>query len=191
MRFVFNLLAMLVVALGTGFGLSYMALSDTGLLGGLHSGPWVAWPDVGTPNPNPYTRAHLARQAKLQLGQSEGLQFVASTDGNGVALDLACTYHLSGFTPVATLWTLVALDPEGINLARPGTSGWIGSNQLSRNEDGSFTLYIGSRLEPHNWLEVGGSGPFVLSLTLYDTVAASGLSSAEIAMPTVTRVQCS
>ncbi|WDR02741.1 DUF1214 domain-containing protein [Devosia algicola] len=115
-----------------------MALSDTGLLGGLHSGAWVAWPDVGTPNPNPYTRAHLARQAQLQLGQSEGLQFMASTDDSGAPLNLGCTYRVSGRTPVATLWTLVALDPAGVNVARPGTTGWIGSNQLSRGADGGI-----------------------------------------------------
>ncbi|WDR02740.1 hypothetical protein PSQ19_00400 [Devosia algicola] len=53
------------------------------------------------------------------------------------------------------------------------------------------SLFVGTRLEPLNWLELKGTGPFSLALTLYDTVAASGLSSAEVALPAISKVGCS
>lgn len=190
MRFVLHLLVMLAVALATGFGLSYYALTDGRLFGAAQAGPWVAWPDVGTATPNPYTRGHLARAGTLELGRSEGLQFTATTDDGGQPLDLACNYRLHGKTPVATFWTLVALAPNGFNLARPGSETAIQSSGLARAEDGAIVLNIGKQLSPQNWLELAGDGPFSLVLTLYDTTVFSGLGTTVEAMPSITRGAC-
>ena len=191
MRFVIHLLLMIAVALGVGFGLSYYALTDGRLFGAAQAGPWIAWPDVGSIAPNPYTRGHLARIGALQLGLSEGLQFIATADSAGAPLSLDCTYRLDGRTPMATFWTLVALDAQGINLARPGSAAAIRSSDLARANDGSILLYVGKRLSPQNWLELAGSGPFSLALTLYDTTVFSGINTATEAMPSITREACS
>ena len=53
----------------------------------------------------------------LQLGIERGLQFVAETDSDGKTLERSCTYRIDGKTPVATLWTLVAVDADGRNIA--------------------------------------------------------------------------
>lgn len=190
MRFVFHLLMMIVVALGVGFGLSWYALTDGRLFGVLQAGPWAAWPDVGVAEPNPYTRAHLARVAGLQLGVGEGLQFTATADSTGEPLTLNCTYRIDGNTPVAAFWTLSAIGPTGINLARPDGPSTIRSTGLARTNDGSIMLYVGKQLSPQNWLELTGNGPFSLVLTLYDTVVSSGISSAEATMPSITKGTC-
>lgn len=181
---------MIVVALGIGFGLSYYALTDGRLFGATVVGPWTAWQDVGSASPNPYTRSHLTRTAGLQLGTSEGLQFTATTDSAGEQLTLDCTYRLTGATPLATFWTLVAIDGNGINLARPGEDGAIRSNTLARAGDGSIQLYVGKTLSPQNWLELTGSGPFQLVLTLYDTATLAGFGAGEQLMPAITREGC-
>ena len=181
---------MIAVALGVGFGLSYYALTDGRFFGVAQAGPWIAWPDVGSSSPNPYTRGHLARAGVLQLGQSEGLQFTASVDNQGEPLDLACNYHLTGKTPLATFWTLVAVDADGVNLARPGIDPAIRSTSLARDSEGGIDLYVGKRLSPQNWLELTGEGQFTLALTLYDTAVLSGVSSDSASMPTITRVDC-
>jgi hypothetical protein len=190
LRFVIHLLLMIAVALCVGFGLSYYALTDGRLFGAAQAGPWIAWPDVGSAAPNPYTRGHLARMGALQLGRSEGLQFVATTDSAGRPLSLDCTYRLDGHTPMATFWTLVALDGNGVNLARPGGQAAIRSTGIARTNDGSILLYVGKRLAPQNWLELSGEGNFTLVLTLYDTTIFSGISTADEAMPTITRQAC-
>jgi len=192
LRFVLHLLVMIAVALGIGFGLSYYALTDGRLFGAARAGVWTAWPDIGTTMPNPYTRSHIARADVLQLGRSEGLQFTATTDSAGQPLDLACNYRLDGHTPMATFWTLVATDPEGVNLARKGGDIAIRSSNLARTNDGAILIHVGRHLAPQNWLELTGTGgPFSLVLTLYDTTAFSGLTSAVEAMPTITREACS
>ena len=190
MRFVIHLLMMIAVALGIGFGLSYYALTDGRLFGAATVGPWIAWPDVGSAAPNPYTRGHLTRSATLQLGQSEGVQFIATADSKGVPLTLNCSYRIAGKTPLATFWTLVAVDANGINLARRGTDAAIRSNAITRAADGSILIHVGTRLMAQNWYELAGTGAFQLVLTLYDTAVFSGFGTGGETMPAIIREGC-
>lgn len=191
MRFVLRLLLTIAVALGLGFGLSYVALDDGRLFGGRVIGPWAAWPDVGSEQPNPYTRAHMTREAALPLGRSEGLQFIATTDSAGGLLDRACTYRLTGRVPVSTFWTLVAVDDDWTNLAAPDGQTALRSSEVNRDNTGAIIIHVGTHLAPGNWLELTGTGPFSLALTLYDTTAFSGFGVANDTMPTITRGACS
>jgi hypothetical protein len=188
-RFVFYLLMMIAVALTVGFGLSYYALTDGRLFGVAQVGPWTAWPDVGSSAPNPYTRGHLAREAALQLGQAEGLQFTATTDSDGQPLTRNCGYSIDGKTPLASFWTLVAVDAQGINIAAPDGEPAMRSNSITRANDGSVAINVGTGLMTGNWLELVGEGPFSLELTLYDTAVFSGFSSDE-SMPAILRGDC-
>jgi hypothetical protein len=188
-RFVLYLLMMIAVALGVGFGLSYYALTDGRFFGVARVGPWTAWPDQGSNAPNPYTRGHLAREAALQLGQAEGLQFVATSDSEGEPLSLSCSYRVEGRTPLATFWSLVAVDPAGRNLAAENQPLALRSTEIARANDGSVVINVGTILRPLNWLELAGEGPFQLELTFYDTAVFSGLSSDE-SMPSIVREAC-
>jgi len=190
LRFVLLLLTAIAIALATGFGLSYYALTDGRLFGAAQIGPWISWPDLGSAAPNPYSRGHLAREAMLQLGRAEGLQFVATMDSAGEPLDLACSYRLDGHVPVSSFWTLSAVDRQGVNLAAPGADLALRSSEVVRNNDGSMSVHVGKALSPGNWLELAGTGPFSLQLTLYDTTAFSGFSSDNDTMPAITRGDC-
>lgn len=190
MRFLLNLFAMLAVALVVGFGLSWYALSDGRLFGAYQLGPWTSWTKAGTPAPDPYTRAFLARSGALQLGQSEGLQFVATTDSDNQPLDRACRYRIDGTTPTATFWTLMPADENGASIARPDGPAEFHSNRIARANDGGIQLYVSKTLSPLNWLEITGTGPFELVLTLYDTTIFSGVSTAETRLPSIMREAC-
>ena len=190
MRFVLRLLMSIAVALSLGFGLSYYALTDGRLFGAVSLGPWTAWPDIGSPNPNPYTNGHITREAALQLGRSEGLRFVATTDSDGAPLDLACSYRVDGHVPVSTFWTLVAVDADWVNLAAPGTDAALRSSEVMRATDGAIRVHVGTRLRPMTWLELAGSGTFSLVLTLYDTTALSSFAAADMTMPSITAEDC-
>ena len=190
MRFVLHLLTTLAVALAVGFGLSWFALTDGRLFGSFAFGPWVSWPQSGSHTPDPYTRAHLARAGTLQLGQSEGLQFTANRDSEGEPLLRNCRYRISGSTPAATFWTLVAVDENGINIARPDGLPALHSARISRATDGTLVLYVSPTLSPQNWLEITGEGPFSLQLNFYDTAIFGGLGPSVEAMPSITREAC-
>lgn len=190
MRFLFNLVLMLVIALAVGFGLSWYALTDGRLVGAYRSGPWTTWPQAGAPAPDPYSRAALTRSGGLQLGIGEGLRFVATTDSDGTPLDRACRYRIDGLTPTATFWTLVPVDPNGQTVARPDGPPGFQSARIARAADGSMQLYVSKTLSPLNWLEVVGDGPFSLILTLYDTAIFSGVGASEAALPSIIREAC-
>jgi hypothetical protein len=190
LRFVIYLLAMMAVALAVGFGLSYYALTDGRFFAAYEVGPWAAWPDVGSPTPDPYTRAYLARTGSLQLGLTEGLQFVARTDSDGLPLERTCRYRIEGRTPVASFWTLVATDADGLNIARADGPPAFRSSRIEREQDGSMILYVSRTIAPLNWLEISGEGLFEIVLTLYDSSAFAGVGSAVETLPAIMREAC-
>jgi hypothetical protein len=189
-RFIFYLLYASLIALGLGFGLSWYALTDGRIVGARQIGVWYAWPDTGGSHPDPYTRAYLARRGLLQLGTSEGLQFVAENDSDGQALERACTYRIDGKTPVATLWTLTATDPDGRNVAASEALAFLDSEHLSRAADGSAVIAVGPSLSAGDWLETSGTGPLRLVLNLYDTPLTGNLDWSTSEMPSITRERC-
>lgn len=182
---------MLAVALLVGFGLSWYALSDGRLFGAIQIGPWQSWRNVGVPSPDPYTRAFIARSGALELGATEGIQFIATTDSDNRRLDRDCRYRIDGRTPAARFWTLVPVSPEdGAPIARPDGPADFHSARLSRAGDGSAALYVSKTLAPQNWLEITGEGPFNLVLSLYDTSSLSGVGSEVAALPAIIREAC-
>lgn len=180
----------MLVAVALGFGLSWYALTDGRLIAAARVGPWAAWPDIGTVNPNPYSRAYLARNGVMQLGYAEGIQFVAVTDSAGEALERSCTYAIEGGVPGATFWTLVATDPQSVNVAASPDSMALHSERMARGANGSVHIAVGPDLAPGNWLEITGAGPYQLVLTLYDATIFAGGSSAVSEMPEITRERC-
>jgi hypothetical protein len=190
LRFLFHFFLMSAVALLIGFGLSWYALTDGRLFGAIEVGPWQAWYTAGAPSPDPYARAYLARTGALQLGQSEGLQFVAAADSDNQQLDRACRYRIDGTTPTATFWTLVPVGPEGEAITPPDAPLAFHSKRIARANDGSMQLYVSRTLSPRNWLEITGDGPFSLVLTLYDTTSFGGVGSQVVRLPSIIREAC-
>jgi len=190
LRNLLHLLMALATAVVLGFGLSYVSLENGLLLGAVRLGPWVAWPDEGSPNPDPYTRAHIARDGALQLARAEGVSFVAQRDSEGSRLDLDCTYRLDGIRPSAAFWTLTATDENGRLVTASGAGRAINSTRIAREDDGSSVLRVGSQLAPGNWLETQGSGPFQLVLRVYDSSILSGFSTFEGTLPSVVPERC-
>lgn len=179
----------LVVALVVGLGLTWTALDNGRLFGAVTIGPWRAWANVGLPQPDPYTRAYIAKTGALELGASEGLQFVATTDSANRPLDRACRYRLTGLTLPARFWTLVpvaALDQGPVTPA--GAPTHLVSTRLARAQDGGANISLSRTLAGGDWLELEGTGAFSLVLTLYDTSSFSSFGAGQ--MPQITREAC-
>lgn len=190
MRFITHLLLLIGVALAFGFGLSWFAVTDGRFFGVSQVGPWTIWREVGSPAPDPYTRAYIARAAALQLGASEGQQYVASVDSDGRALTRSCRYRIDGTTPVATFWTLTAVDPSGALITREDAPKALSSTRIARANDGSMEVYVSRTLAPRNWLEITGDGPFALNLNLYDTSNIGGIGTTVVTLPSIIREGC-
>jgi len=67
----------------------------------------------------------------------------------------------------------------------------LDSNHLSRAADGSAVIAVGPALSTGDWLEITGSGPLRLVLSLYDTPIVGGLDWSTSEMPSITRRECS
>lgn len=190
MRFLIHLFLFATIALGVGFGLSFAALEKGRLFGTLWVGPWMAWTEVGSPQPDPYTRAYLSRNGALELARAEGIRFVAKQDSGGQNLLANCTYRIDGITPETTLWTLAAVGASGASVTKPDTPMALRSDHLNYEPDGSFALHVGPHLSHKNWLETSATGSFELVLTLYDSSVFSGFSSLSNALPSIFVEQC-
>jgi hypothetical protein len=167
-------------ALDRGFGME-----------ALTSGPWRAYPDLGTPDASAYARAAVARRGELPLGRAEGLAFQAADDSSGAALERNCTYRITGEMPVARFWTLYAVDPSMTPLAATGIrEARLQSGAMLHEADGAAIVTVSPHPTPGNWLPLSGSGPMMLVLGLYDTPVASSTEISRVVLPHVSKLGC-
>lgn len=191
LRFVLLTLVTLTVAIGGGAGSVWWALQSQEGVGAVTVGSWTAYPGLGAPDADPYSKARSAREGLLPLGRAEGLAFYATRDAAGASLSRHCRYAIEGSTPPARFWTLYAADRSlkelpGEGRRRPAAQ----SLAILRNADNSFVVSVGPDAMPGNWLAVSGRGPMVFVLTLYDTPLSGNIGIDNITLPQVLRVGC-
>jgi len=189
-RAVLTLIA-LAIAIGGGAASVWYALHIQKGAGAITIGAWTAFPDIGTPEADPYTNARVAREGVLALGRAEGLAFVAGHDSGGRPLARECVYRLEGQLPIARFWTLYAAD-QSLDFIETGKSrpAALQSHQVLREADNSVRIMASSRPAPGNWLLTAGSGPMYFVLTFYDTPIASSTGLSGIELPRIVRSGC-
>ena len=188
----FLTLVLLAISIGGGAASVWYALQAQEGVGAVTISGWTAFPDIGTPNADPYSKARIARQVVLSLGRAEGLAFSAQQDSSGQPLMAECRYRIEGKVPVARFWTLHVTDRHGVPLeSREGEPAALHSIGLLRLAGDSVLIAIGPHPEPGNWLPLSGTGAMAFVLTLYDTPIASSTGIANIEMPQILKVGCS
>ena len=156
----------------------------------LKLGAWTTWPNAGTLDTDPYSRARLARHGELPLGAGEGLVLYATSDDSGRAIRAECTYMIDGQTPPARLWTLGLENAAGVPLPGGRTVTAIGGDAIVRRADGSFQVVVSPLPHPGNWLASAGTGPIRIVVRLYDTTARTLTELSDISMPNVRQQEC-
>jgi hypothetical protein len=191
LRTVLLTLATLAIAIGGGAASVWYALEAQEGVGAVTIGSWTAYPTMGAPDADPYSKARAARQGLLALGRAEGLAFFATHDATGAQLSRRCSYLIEGSTPPARFWTLYAAD-RSLQMIATGRQRKPALQSLSilRNPDNSFVVAIGPDATPGNWLSVAGDGPMVFVLTLYDTPVAGSIGVEDVELPQVLRTGC-
>lgn len=181
----------LAIAIVGGAGSVWLALERDFGFDTVTIGNWVAFPQHGTPQADPYSRARFSREADLALGRAEGLVFTARRDADGQLLSLECAYRIEGEFPPSRFWTLSARDAEdALIVTDGGRAPALHSLALLRHPDEAADVGVSARAAPGNWLAVQGSGPFTLVLTLYDTAIASSARIGEVELPRIVREGC-
>jgi hypothetical protein len=187
----FLTLLALAIAIGGGGASLWYALKAQEGIGAIHVGVWTAFPDIGTADADPYSKARVAREGVLALGRAEGLSFVAEKDSGGEPLKRQCSYTIEGGFAAARFWTLYAadgsLDAIATGKARPAA---LHSYQILREPDNSARISVGSQPAPGNWLMVQGAGALYFVLTFYDTTIAGNTGLSEITLPQIVKADC-
>lgn len=181
----------LAIAIGGGAASVWYALHIQKGAGAIAIGAWTAFPDIGTPEADPYTNARVAREGVLALGRAEGLAFVAARDSAGQPLLRQCSYRIEGNFPVARFWTLYAAD-RSLDFIRTGKArpAALQSFQVLRLRDNSALVSASGHPAPGNWLMTAGKGPMYFVLTFYDTPIASSTGLPGIELPRIVRGGC-
>jgi hypothetical protein len=187
----FLTLLAVAIAVGLGGGSVWYALQAQKGLGAINIGPWVAFPDIGTADADPYLQARVARNGVLALGRAEGLSFVAEHDSEGRPLRRNCAYAIEGSFPTARFWTLYAAD-QSLALIDTGRlrRAALHSFAILRKADNSALITVSGRPTPGNWLPVAGTGSFNLVLTFYDTPIANSTGLSDVSLPRIERGPC-
>ena len=181
----------LAIAIGGGAASVWYALKVQDGVGAIRSGQWTAFPDIGTQAADPYSKARVAREGVLALGQAEGLSFIAERDAGGEQLQRQCSYKIEGGFPTARFWTLYAADQSlgVVETGKPRPAA-LQSYQVLRQPDNSVVIFVGNRPAPDNWLLTDGSGRMYFVLTFYDTPIASSTGLSDVQLPRILKVGC-
>ncbi|WP_317992982.1 DUF1214 domain-containing protein [Bartonella gliris] len=152
-------------------------------------GEWSAYPQVGTANTDPYTRARAAKRGEISIGHTEGLIFQIWKDNHGRPLHPHCHYLLKGQIPEARLFTLYTADRS----LKPYTSSKeipfeLYTDNITYESDGSLRINIAPTPQTGNWLATVSQKEFGLILTLYDTSIISATSLQKLTMPSVEQI---
>jgi hypothetical protein len=187
----FLTLVMLAVSIGGGAASVWYALQAQEGVGAVTIDGWTAYPDIGTPEADPYSRARVARKVALSLGRAEGLSFTARSDSAGDLLREECQYRIQGSVPTSRFWTLYVADGFGAAIEpRKGHPAALHSQGLLRSADDTVSIAIGAVPEPGNWVPLSGVGPISFVLTLYDTPIAGSTGMVDLSLPRILKVGC-
>lgn len=153
-------------------------------------GPWQAWPNAGTVDVDPYSRARLARTGEIPLGSGEGLTLLARTDDLGAPLTSRCNYRIAGQTPPARLWTLAVEDVNGRVIVDRDELGALASDVLLRTREGGFEIALSSDPKAGNWISTDDASRFRVVIRLYDTTVRTVTALTTLTMPRILRERC-
>jgi len=185
-RQLLGVLVTFIVAAAIGLGSTWFALTRGAAFGAINIGAWTARPKMGTADIDPYARAAIARTGALPVGLGDGVAFVARTDDRGRPLDGRCDVTIAGVTPQARYFTLTLYDTDGKLIANSLRRQGFTSQELVRNQDGSFDVTVAPRARPGNWLPTGGVERYMLVLRFYDTpVGIATRAGREAPMPAI------
>ncbi len=190
MKAVTVFLAGVAGAVVLGLWSAWLAVRSPAPIDTIELGAWQAWPNAGTDEADPYSRARLARTGEIPLGSGEGLTLLALTDDAGEPLTQSCDYRIVGQTPPARLWTVALEDPDGRVVDGVGGTAALGSDTLLREPDGSFEIVLSPAPQTGNWISTKDAERFRVVVRLYDTTARTGTELTTLFMPHISRGHC-
>lgn len=187
-----NLAVLVAVAVGGGFGTAWYMIEGGSRLSTRTLGPWTIWTAAGKPDADPYTRAHIARNALLPLSSTLELTYIARSDSANGWLSSSCDYAIVVDGPDPTWWSLAAFDGRGGLIANAAERYAFNAQTVMREPDGRSVITLARDARPGNWLPIGTASGLTLLLTIQDAAwaAAAQDGSAMKSLPEIQRIAC-
>lgn len=159
----------------------------------INNGPWKAWTSAGTPDSDPYTKAHFALRGEIPLSRFEAISYQTSTDSEGSPIRLDCLYEIEGQLLASRTWSLSLIDEDAIGTPPKGTNlrRSFNADNIVRNTDGSFTVILSPTTRPGNWLPLQGISTAALELTIISPLEGARADPATFPVPLITKGACS
>lgn len=182
----------LVVGTALGLAATWFVTGRGGMGDNVANGPWKTSLVVGSPQSDPYTRARVALHGLLALNRKETIYFTAETDSDGAALNGKCRYEIDGRDPNTRWWSITAYGSDDYLIPNPQNLYSVSQTSVLRQKDGSFRIAVGGAHAPSadmSWIPAG-SGPFSLTLRLYNPGPDVALDPEHVVLPALKKVSC-
>ena len=189
MRIALKILAVLVVGVALGLGLTWFTVFRGTMAGEVANGPWKTSLYAGSSEGGPYLRAAVAVHGLLALGRNETIYYTATKDSDGWPLIGSCIYTIQMGDPPARWWSITAYGADDYLIPNPQGLYSASMNSVKRQPDGSFFVTVAKEKLGDNFIPVG-DGPFSLTLRLYNPKSAVTADPAHVALPYINREAC-
>ncbi|MEO1205937.1 MAG: DUF1214 domain-containing protein [Pseudomonadota bacterium] len=181
-----------IVLIG-GLGSSWYMVSAGSNLSTHALGPWVAWTSEGRADADPYTRAHFAREGRLNLSSEIAATYTATTDQDGIRLHSSCEYRIAGQDLDANWWSVSVFDHGGRLIPNSADRYAYTRDTIALRPAGDFVITLARDARPGNWLPTGGAGRLAVVLHLLEPSNAfdpSTTANTAALLPAVEKVSC-
>jgi hypothetical protein len=187
-----NLVVFVALAVGGGLGTAWYMIEAGSRLNTRTFGPWMTFTAAGRPDADPYTRAHMIRNAQLPLSSTLELTFRAKSDSGGGRLTSACDYAVLMEDLGSAWWSLAVFDGQGRLIQNAAERHAFNSSTAMREPDGRTVVVLARDARPGNWLPSGRSGRVVLVLTVQDAGMAAVVhdGGSPKSLPEIQRTGC-
>ncbi|MEO1282298.1 MAG: DUF1214 domain-containing protein [Pseudomonadota bacterium] len=156
-----------IVLIG-GLGSSWYMVSAGSTLSTHTLGPWVAWTSEGRADADPYTRAHFAREGRLNLSSDIAATYTATSDQDGIRLHSSCEYRIAGKDLDANWWSVSVFDQNGRLIPNSANRYAYTRDTIALRPTGDFVITLARDARPGNWLPTGGAGRIAVVLHLLE-----------------------
>jgi hypothetical protein len=186
----FEVLAILLVALLIGVGSAVWAIESFTKAHALKVGAWTGNPLVGSVQADMYLRAAIARIGLFALSRTEAIYYTAFTDDNGEPLRPECDYILEGGDLPARWWSITAYDKDHFLIPNDLDRYSYNMKNLRRDEQGRFKIHLSRTPKEGNWLPAPKGGTLSITLRAYNPAPALRENMGSAELPKITKVEC-
>lgn len=186
----FEVLAILLVALLIGVGSAVWAVESFSKAHAVKVGAWTSNPLVGSVQADMYLRAAISRIGLFALSRTEALYYTAFTDEKGEPLRAECDYVIEGIDLSARWWSITAYDKDHFLIPNDLNHYSYNMRNLRRDEQGRYKIHLSRTPKDLNWLPAAREGTVSLTLRAYNPAPALRENVGNAPLPKITKVDC-